>query len=175
MRDPVFSRDEIRLAVRQALLEALPAKTEKGSQLPAPGSQLMKQLMSCAQAGCKAPVAVDLSTDRKVNAFVKELMGCLEDKNLAGLIGSGRLRFQVARASSAGKGTIRASQPEVKSHEQSPKSMSVNGRVDCGGLTESKILALSNTHQRVEIGPGVIMTPLAKYRARRLNIQLVRQ
>ena len=45
-----FSRDEIRLAVREALLQALPSADKKNKPEPvAPNCQLMKQILESAK------------------------------------------------------------------------------------------------------------------------------
>ncbi len=172
MSSQEFSRHEIRLAVREALHEAL-SQNEKDRKSPPPGhrSKLMRQLMDAAQNGCKTPVKVDLDTDRKINEFVSDLMICLQDRNLAGLIGAGRLKFESVRPSAKAI----HKQNCHPSARQSKTPVAANGRIDSGVVTESKILALSKTHQQIEIGQGVVLTPLAKDRARRLNMQLVRQ
>lgn len=175
MSESGFSRDEIRRAVREALLEALPVEQKKTGTMPPPNCQLMKQLLEAAQANGAKPVVVDFSTDRKVNEFVKDLVNCLQEKHVADLIQRGRLKFQLAARTRSGQSTVKSSQPESKTNQPSPKEVAVNGHIDSGVLSESKILALSKTHQRIEVGKNVILTPLAKDRARRLKIEIVRQ
>ena len=178
MSESGFSREEIRLAVREALLEALPPADKKRKPEPvAPNCELMKQILESAKGNCKTPVAIDLSNERKLNDFAIDLAKCMQDQNVAGLIRSGRMKF---RSSNAGHRNG-SDTPSGRSHRNSgsndkPKNESDSiGRIETGVLTESKVLALAKTHSCIEISRNVILTPLARDRARRLKLQIVRQ
>ncbi len=175
MGEQVFSRDEIRRAVREALLEALPVEQKKTGSISAPNCRLMKQLLESVQSDGRKSVVVDLSSDRKVNEFAQDLAKCLQEKHVAELVLRGRLKFQTASRAGADQSSVKPSSSEGKSGRPSPNAAAVNGRIETGVLSESKVLALSKTHQRIEVGKGVILTPLAKDRARRLKIEIVRQ
>ncbi len=177
MSQQEFSREEIRRAVREALLEALPAPVAKSRvpKSPVSNGKLMKQLMESAKANCKTPVAVDLSSDRKINEFVGELAGCLQDENVAGLIRAGRLKFQSSAYTNQGRSVSPSVNSASNGRAKSADNSFSNGRVESGVLTESKVLAIAKHHSQIEVSKSVILTPLAKDRARRLKIQIVRQ
>ncbi len=165
-----ISREEIRVAVREALQEAIPTKSNQRSRQQ-PNCQLMKQILATLSHGGQSSVVVDVSNDRKLNEFISELILCLQDENVGGLIRSKRLRFSQIAVES-----------DKCEKDKKPTSMSnsAKGRkslVDClesGVLTESKLLMLSKNSNRIEIGLDVKLTPLAKERARLANIEIVR-
>ncbi len=170
-----YSKDEIRRAVREALLEALPAEAGTKNEPGGPKSELMNEILKAAQSNCKTPVAVDLDTDRKVNKFVTELAKCLQDRNVAGLIRSGRLKFKSAARSGSPRSTTPAAGHNSGRQTQEKGQYATNGRIESGVLTEARIMGLAKTHQRIEVGKSVVLTPLAKDRARRLKVEIVRQ
>ena len=178
MSESGFSREEIRLAVREALLEALPTADKKSKPEPvAPNCQLMKQLLESAKGNCNTAVAIDLSSERKLNEFAIDLAKCMQDQNVAGLIRSGRMKF---RSSDAGhrNGSDATSGQSHRNSESSGKpkiDTDSTRRIETGVLTESKVLALAKNHSCIEISRNVILTPLARDRARRLKLQIVRQ
>ena len=178
MSESGFSREEIRLAVREALLEALPpADKKRKPERAVPNCQLMKQILESAKGNCKTPVAVDLSNERKLNEFAIDLAKCMQDQNVAGLIRSGRMKF---RSSDAGhrNGSDAPSGPNNSNSESIGKlkiDTDFTGRIETGVLTESKVLALAKNHSCIEVSRNVILTPLARDRARRLKLQIVRQ
>ncbi|MYI89527.1 MAG: hypothetical protein F4082_04445 [Gammaproteobacteria bacterium] len=178
MSESGFSREEIRLAVREALLQALPSADKKSKPEPvALNCQLMKQILESAKGNCKAPVAVDLSNERKLNEFAIDLAKCMQDQNVAGLIRSGRMKF---RSSDAGhrNGSDAPSGRSNRNSESNGKQKNETdstGRIETGVLTESKVLALAKNHSCIEVSRNVILTPLARDRARRLKLEIVRQ
>lgn len=178
MSESEFSREQIRLAVREALLEALPPAGKEHKPEPvAPNCQLMKQVLESVKGNCKTPVAVDLSSERKLNEFAIDLAKCMQDQNVAGLIRSGRMKF---RSSDAGhRNGSDATSGRRNSNSQSNDKPKIDtdstGRIETGVLTESKVLALAKNHSCIEVSRNVILTPLARDRARRLKLQIVRQ
>ena len=175
MSQQEFSKEDIRRAVREALLEAIPVNNRSSRQTVKINSPLMKQILTSVKDNCKYPVVVDLSSDRKVNEFAIDLAKCLQDSNVAGLIRSGKMKFQNSAPNKSNQPTVRTSHSSSNTERRQANDMKTNGRIESGVLTESKILTLAKNHQQIEVGRGVILTPLAKDRARRLKIEIVRQ
>ena len=173
-----FSREEIRLAVREALLQALPSADKKSKPEPvAPNCELMKQILESAKGNCKTPVAVDLSNERKLNEFAVDLAKCMQDQNVAGLIRSGRMKFRSSDSSHRNSSNAHSGRSDRNSELNGKQKIDSNstGRIETGVLTESKVLALAKNHTCIEVSRNVILTPLARDRARRLKLQIVRQ
>lgn len=175
MSQQEFSKEDIRRAVREALREAIPVSNRSSRQSSTVNSPLMKQILASVKDNCKYPVVVDLSSDRKVNQFAVDLAKCLQDSNVAGLIRSGKMKFQTSAPNKSNQPTVRTSHSSSNTERRQANEMKTNGRIESGVLTESKILTLAKNHQKIEVGRGVILTPLAKDRARRLKIEIVRQ
>ncbi len=176
MSSNTYSSDQIRAVVREALREALPSeKNGRHPQKQVPNCPLMKQILETIATNCKSGIVVDVATDRKFNEFLKNFAKCLHDQDVEALILSNRLKFEVKNSEKQ-----RGQNLHVNSHKSSHQSQNTddgqsNGCLDSGVLTESKVLALAKTNQCIEIGSKVVLTPLAKDRARKVGLKIVRQ
>ena len=47
--------------------------------------------------------------------------------------------------------------------------------IKSGVLTETKIVEIARTHKRIAVGADVVLTPLARDKARELKVELTRQ
>ncbi len=177
MNQQEFSRDEIRRAVREALLEALPpADKNKAPYVASSDCPLAKQILACAKVNFKTAVTIDLGSNSKVNEFANSLAKCLQDQNMAALIRSGRVKFQSSAETVSGRVSKSSNQSVPEHGRKGVDHGACSGRMESGVLTESKVMALAkNQTSRIEVSRGVILTPLARDRARQLNIQIVRQ
>ncbi len=176
MSQQVFSREEIRQAVREALHEALPPTDRRQvSATKVTNCRLMKKILESAQGNFKTPVPVEIDSDRAINDFAIDLTKCLQDENVAALIRSGRVKFHSAVDSHSTQAAPPTKTLAAEHRHGSSERAVIDGRITSGVLTESKILTLAKNHSRIEVSKDVILTPLAKDRARRLNIKIVRQ
>lgn len=174
MSENGFSREQIRAVVREALREAIPeANAQNTPAKNAHECQLMKQIRQSIQANCRSAVIVDIESNEKLNLFLRDFSKCLQDRNVSALIRAGRLKFSLKKARK--NVTQNHSGRSVQARTSQVNKNSGDGRLDSGVLTEAKILAFAKNHQRVVIGRRVVLTPLAKDRARRVNLEIVRQ
>lgn len=170
-----YSQDEIRLAIREALQDALPQVTQPVAAANAPQCDLMRQILKVLNGNSKSPVSVDVDSDAKFNQFIGDLALCMQDRNVIGLIRSNRLKFRMAGRSNSGGKTPNDRSAGHSDHRSSEISEPGNGHIASGVLTEAKILAIAKTCQKITVGSNVILTPLAKDRARAAGLQIVRQ
>lgn len=175
MDESKFSEEQIRQAVREALLEAIPTGSHERNDMKAVTKcALMTQILESIGNNCKTPIKVNVENNHKFGEFIRDLVKCVADKNVEAMILSDRLRFELNRQKSERSPPA----PAVRAPDRlrdSPRRDVADGQLETGVLTESKILALAKTNKRVVISNKVVLTPLAKDRARTVGLEIVRQ
>jgi len=151
-----ISSDEIRQLVRDALRELLPAGKAKPE---AQGGTLLSRLKSALLDPGSQRVEVKLDTAADLKAFARDLLQAPEDVK-TGIL-SGRIELGLAARGSA-VSPAPASAP--KSQHQISK----------GVVTEIMVAEIGKSHDRLIIGKGVVVTPLARDRAREVKLEIVR-
>ena len=153
---PSVDREAIRAMVRQVLHDALPeAVREKiaaqAADAAAPASQKK------GEADSAKVEEVVITSDAELNVFVRRLLA-LEPKQREA-VQAGRLKFRLKRSRS--------------SAETEPTRGSE--RIDKGIVTEKKVMAAAKAGKKLVVGKGVVLTPLARDKARQLGVQIERE
>ena len=138
--------DELRALVREVIQDVLPK-------------------------GLPVTETVNLSTDQDLAAFVNRLLDLDPDQREE--FRSGRKRFRLAAppappASSAPAAAGRAGPGSAGSGngaEQAGESTPVR-RIERGAVTEAAVMAAGRAGERLVLGRGAVLTPLARDRAR---------
>ena len=122
---------------------------------------------------------VDLSTDEDLATFVKLLLDL--DPGQREELRSGRKRFRLARPQTpsvpAGPGQASAGQVGAghsNGAERAGPSAPVR-RVERGAVTEAVIAAAARAGERLVLGRGAVLTPLARDRARASGVQIEKE
>jgi hypothetical protein len=99
---------------------------------------------------------VTLDSDEDLDRFVRALLARFENPRDREAIRAGRLRFALAHRGAAGTaaGTL---------------------RVDRGAVTERKVEEAAKAGARLVLGPGAVLTPLARDKARARGIEIERE
>jgi hypothetical protein len=99
---------------------------------------------------------VTLDSDDDLERFVRALLARFEDPGDRAAIPSGRLRFALRRPGAGGPpdGTM---------------------RVERGAVGERKVQEAAKAGARLVLGPGAVLTPLAREKARALGIEIERE
>jgi hypothetical protein len=150
-----ISSDEIRQLVRDALRELLPAskvKPETG------GGTLLSRLRSALIDPRSARVEVTLDTANDLKAFTRDLLQAPEDIK-TGIL-SGKIELGLA---ARGIGVTPAPAARKNQHQ-----------ISKGVVTEIMVAEIGKTNDRLVIGKGVVVTPLARDRAREVKLEIVR-
>jgi len=153
---PSVDREAIRAMVRQVLRDALPeAVREKiaaqAADAAAPASQKK------GEADSAKVEEVVITSDAELNVFVRRLLA-LEPKQREA-VQAGRLKFRLKRSRS--------------SAETEPTRGSE--RIDKGIVTEKKVMAAAKAGKKLVVGKGVVLTPLARDKARQLGVEIERE
>ena len=158
-----IDREELRALVRQALTESL------GSAGPAPappGDGLADEMRAALARGKPAKVTVSAANETDLDRFARAIAIACEDASLKAAIIAGDLRF-----APAGPPPPRAAAVTTKPAAARTGTFQFGS----GVLSEAKIVEISRNHQRIVIGEEVVLTPLARDKAREMKVEIVRQ
>jgi hypothetical protein len=151
-----ISSQEIRQLVREVLRDLLPA----GKARPETASgTLVSRLRAALNDPKPSTVEVRIDTAGDLAAFARDLLQAPEDIRVGIL--SGKVRLSLAQCV---QGTASsASVPQRFSHQ-----------IAKGVVTEIMVAEIGRTSDRLVIGKGVVVTPLARDRARKMKLEIVR-
>ena len=157
--------DELRALVREVIRDVLP------HGLPVNGLPVTE--------------TVDLSTDEDLAGFVARLLDV--DPEEREDLQSGRKRFRLARAANgATPGLVPAASPAsfapfatlaraaTTAPTATPASAPVR-RVESGAVTEALVKQAAQAGERLVLGRGAVLTPLARDRARASGVEIVKE
>ena len=121
--------------------------------------------------GLPVTETVNLSTDEDLAAFVKRLLDL--DPDQLEELRSGRKRFRLPEISTAAPA---ASVPAGAPHgaERAGESAPAR-RIERGAVTEAVISQAARAGQRLVLGRGAVLTPLARDRARASGVQIEKE
>jgi hypothetical protein len=124
--------------------------------------------------GLPVTETVNLSTDEDLAAFVKRLLDL--DPGQREELRSGRKRFRLASPQTlsvpAGAGQVGAG--HSNGAERAGPSAPVR-RIERGAVTEAVIAAAARAGERLVLGRGAVLTPLARDRARASGVQIEKE
>ena len=121
--------------------------------------------------GLPVTETVNLSTDEDLAAFVKRLLDLDPDQREE--IQSGRKRFRLPGISSAPQlpsVPAGAANGAERAGDSAPAR-----RIERGAVTEAVIKAAARDGQRLVLGRGAVLTPLARDRARASGVQIEKE
>ena len=161
-------RDATRELIRELLAEALAVPNGNGTGggavpavYPPPPVAAVHRPSTWA-----APAAepVTLRTDEDLDRFVLALLARFEDPGQREAIRAGRVRFTLGGAGGA----------PPRNGTGAPPARSGAIHVSRGAVTERKVAEAAKAGARLVLGPGAVLTPLAREKARALGIELER-
>ena len=113
--------------------------------------------------GLPVTETVNLSTDQDLAAFVNRLLDLDPDQREE--LRSGRKRFRLATSVPAGP---------VNGAERAGESTPVR-RIERGAVTEAVVTAAARAGERLVLGRGAVLTPLARDRARASGVPIEKE
>jgi hypothetical protein len=163
---PSVDREAIRALVRQVLRDALPEAvreriaSEAAKAISAPAGQKKgESTVRTAESDSAKVEEVAITSDAELNVFVRRLL-TLEPKQREA-VQAGRLKFRLKRAR--------------KSADADAAARGGSERIDKGIVTEKKVMAAAKAGKRLVVGKGVVLTPLARDKARQLGLEIERE
>jgi hypothetical protein len=176
-----IDREELRRLVREALREALggTAPTAARAAPPPPRSQaaapaatarpeagFAATLRAALAARRPARVAVSVRSSAELDGFARDVAADSSQPDLRAAIASGDLGFDLAGGPAA---------TQVPSAAAKVASTGTPYEMKSGVLSETRIVEIARTHKRIAVGADVVLTPLARDKARELKVELTRQ
>jgi hypothetical protein len=150
-----LDREELRQLVRDVLRSSLQGETTAPPKAePANLIEAIRQAILPGQSGTVA-VVDDL------NRFAREIVQAAGDEDLKAAIMTGRVTFSRENSGPNATKPTRIARGEPF-------------RIDRGMLTEMRVAEIGKQYSKVIVGPEVVVTPLARDRARELKLELVR-
>ena len=124
--------------------------------------------------GLAVTETVNLSTDEDLAAFVKRILNL--DPGQREELRSGRKRFRLAgpQARSVPAGAGQSGAGLVSGAERAGPSAPVR-HIERGAVTEAVIAAAARAGERLVLGRGAVLTPLARDRARASGVQIEKE
>ncbi len=153
--------DEIRRMVRTMLKDALPEAMCAG--VAQSGEAGVLERIQKAASGGGEPVVVSIAAAADLQEFARAVARACREGSVRDRIVEGKVNFRVAGASlrpgPAGKGARAGGAVELEK----------------GVVNEVKIASLAKDHDKVIVGRGVVLTPLARDKAREAGLEIVRK
>ncbi|MFZ5789119.1 MAG: hypothetical protein ACOY3L_00320, partial [Pseudomonadota bacterium] len=112
---------------------------------------------------------VALYTDQDLAKFVRRLIQLLDDPADREAVRAGRHLFRLKRARPAAPGAGGLGAPA-----NAARPVGTVERVAQGVVKESTVIAAAKAGARLVVGKGVVVTPLARDKARQLGVQIER-
>ena len=119
--------------------------------------------------GLAVTETVNLSTDEDLAAFVERLLDL--DPGQREELRSGRKRFRLASPQAP---SVPAGAGQINGAERAGSSAPVR-RIERGAVTETVIAAAARAGERLVLGRGAVLTPLARDRARASGVQIEKE
>lgn len=150
-------RDDAREILRELLHDALAGADGNGvtPQIPPPPVAAVHRPSTWnREPSASGAETVTLDSDEDLDRFVRALLARFENPGDREAIRAGRLRFTLRRAGGSGGGAV---------------------RVERGAVTERKVEEAAKAGARLVLGPGAVLTPLARDKARAKGIDIERE
>ena len=151
-----IDREELRRLVRDVLRSTL---SGKASDAPAEQNLLDRMRQSILPGGSGVVI---VSED--LNRFAQTLVHAAAHEDVKAAIMSGKLTFKANGGQS----------PPSQRQSEKPPARGGDFRLDNGMLNETRLAEIGRSHTRIILGANVVVTPLARDRARELKLELVR-
>jgi hypothetical protein len=171
---PGLDREALRAMVRQVLRDALPdtvkeklaaagakAAGKSSESIPASARPAPKARAraSAAAAAVERTETVSLDSNAELAAFVRRLVTAAAEPRQREAILAGRVKFLLR---------------EPRAEAAKPAGGGVE-RIDKGLVTERKLIAAAKAGRKLIVARGVVLTPLARDKARQLGVQIERE
>lgn len=167
MDRPVDS-ETLRSTVREVLRDLLPTLT---GQAPAaargPRAGQAASVRTRPAAGGARSEEVSITNDQELAAFVQRLLHLFADPGAREALRTGRHAFRLVAAAPHPGLPCSAAPPAASAGESE--------RFDQAVLSESKVISLARAGRRIVLGERVVVTPLARDKARQLGVKLERE
>ncbi|AQA05088.1 hypothetical protein BVC93_24805 [Mycobacterium sp. MS1601] len=141
---------ELRAMIRELIIESLPAAAE-----PEQSSPTVPEFRT-----------VVLATDGDVSNFVHTIITMLDDPLQSQRLRRGTISFRLSQTSPDAQRPLSAA---------ASVDSSAAVRVERGAVTEKIVTAAAADNRAIVVSPRAVLTPLAREKARKLGVDIVRE
>lgn len=155
---------DLRAMVREVLSEVLPeaVRTARQGARPARAPSAPSSLRSALAGRQDGTASVRIGDSDELQAFARDLMALAGEEAFRRAVADNRIRFTLAPAG--------AQSPAPGS----PTAPLDGLAVDEGVINERRIAEIAKTHARLWVSDRVVLTPLARDKARACGLEIVR-
>ena len=163
-------RAMVRAALRDALPEiaghaAVPPRATAATETGAPACEEMAGRISAAAQAGGGTITVRIADDDDLLAFAAMFITCGDPLAQAAIM-QGKVRLQLDR------GTPAPTTPRpTTSHPAAP----AGAEIAAGVVSERQVVEIAKTHRVLLVAKDVVVTPLARDRARACGLEIVRK
>jgi len=113
-------------------------------------------------------------SDADLERFVRRLTALAEDAGGRDALKSGRIKFRLAKSGLRSPAMLKRPQPEAPNSAPAAQSAGAH-RIDKGLVAERHIVAAAKSGKKLTVAKGVVVTPLARDKARQLGVAIERE
>jgi hypothetical protein len=172
-----IDREALRGLIRQVLQDAVPADLQKklsaALKSKAAAPKTTRAAVSAAPADQRTE-EVSIASDGDLQRFVQRLLALADDAGSRDALKSGRIRFRLAKSGHRSPATLKRPQREDRSLPAAAPSAGAH-RIDKGLVAERHIVAAAKSGKKLTVAKGVVVTPLARDKARQLGVVIERE
>ena len=172
-----IDREALRGMIRQVLQDAVPADLQRKlsaalkSKVAVP--KTIKVAVSAALAD-QRDEEISIASDADLQRFIQRLLALAEEAGSRDAIKSGRMKFRLVKSGHRSPNTPK--RPQREERHQPAAAPSVGGhRIDKGLVAERHIVAAAKNGKKLTVAKGVVVTPLARDKARQLGVVIERE
>ncbi len=172
-----IDREALRGLIRQVLQDAVPADLQKklsaALKNKAAVPKATKTVVTSAPANQRME-EVSITTDADLERFIHRLLALAEVADSREAIKSGRMKFRLAKS---GRRPV-ISSTALPRTERAPAAAAQSAgahRIDKGLVAERHIVAAAKSGKKLTVAKGVVVTPLARDKARQLGVVIERE
>jgi hypothetical protein len=171
-----IDREALRGLIRQVLRDAVPADLQKKLSAALKNKGAVPKVAKAAIAAMlpePRSEEISIATDADLDRFVQRLLALAENADGRNALKSGGIKFRLAKS---GHRTMTTPKPLQREERGQPAAPSSSGhRIDKGLVAERHIVAAAKNGKKLTVARGVVVTPLARDKARQLGVVLERE
>lgn len=176
-----IDREDLRKLVREALKEALggagqvmrgqPPASPPGNGEKAGQGELQRLLRNALARGKPTEINVAMRSREDLDRFARDIAKASAEAEIKAAILAGTIGFLPV-------GPVAEAAPPAPGRPMSPVQLTKGAaayEVTFGVLSESRVVEIARSHRKIVVGAEVVLTPLARDKARELKVELTRQ
>jgi len=172
-----IDREALRGLIRQVLQDAVPADLQKKL------SAALKSKAAAPKAGKAVTAApspdrhteeVSIASDADLQRLIQRLVALADDAGNRDALKSGRVKFRLVRGGHRPLGVPKRRESEERSPSAAAPAAGAH-RIDKGLVAERHIVAAAKNGKKLTVAKGVVVTPLARDKARQLGVVIERE